>query len=103
MIGPLNMKEILSREYLNSDIYSSLMMKYVTEDNNLFRQEENVENWVWRLSNFKTLGAWRWLATFRHKELIMDYIFSDKFGIDFGGHNGPIWGNTEIIDIEPKN
>ena len=96
------MKYIITEEYIKSNIYQDTILCYIDDECNPFYQEENVENWNFRVSQLKGLGAWRWLSSYRHKDIISEFIFSDMEGIDFGGNSGPIWGNTEIIDIEPK-
>lgn len=96
-----DMKYIITKEYIESEVYKNTMEKYIDEDCNLFRQEENADNWIYRSSKLLGLGCWKWLSTYRHKTIISSFVFSDGKGIDFGGHNGPIWGNTEIIDIFP--
>ncbi len=98
----MNMRHIITEEYIKSDVYKHIMEKYMTDDCNPFLQEENTENWNYRSAQLKALGAWKWFSTYRHKDLISTFVFSDKKGIDFGGYNGPIWGNSEVVDIYPE-
>jgi len=79
------------------------MLKYITPDCNLYHQKDNVKNFDYRNAKLYPLGAWRWLAVYQYRHVIASYVFSNKKGIDFGGYGAPIWGNTEIVDIEPPN
>ena len=53
------------------------------------------------MSENKHLCAWRWLSLLQYRNLIAEYIFSDRKGIDFGGWRGPVQGNSIIVDIYP--
>lgn len=99
------MKDIITKEYVKSDVYKNTLFKYFDERaHNPFLQEENVINFNYRVYKLRALGAWRWLSTYRHRDIICDYVFSTKKkGIDFGGHHAPIYGESEIIDIFPPN
>ena len=103
MFKKQNMKHIITRSYIDSIAYTEAMFKYVDNTCDPYYQERNVKNFNYRVAHLKGLGAWRWLSTYRHRNIIGDFIFSDKKGIDFGGNQAPIWGNTEIIDINPPH
>jgi len=54
--------------------------------------------------DFIRCGAWRWGAMYDNRKLIASHVFDEKQrGIDFGGHDGPIGGYTEVIDIQLNN
>lgn len=96
-----NMRYIITEDYIKSHVYKKTIMKHTDEYSDFYHQEKNQKNFNYRHANLQGLGAWKWLCTFKHKNIIAKYVFSHLKGIDFGGASAPIWGNTEIIDIYP--
>lgn len=94
----------ITKEYLTSAEYDELMHTFLTDDVDIWYLGQDLDmfkSYGFRHLNVLHVYAWRWLSTYQHRYEIMEYVFSDKVGIDFGGANGTIGGNTRIIDIQP--
>jgi SAM-dependent methyltransferase len=95
----------ITKEYLCSKEYEEYMETHLENGEDRYNQGESLlvsESFGWRHANMCHVYVWKWLCTYQYRHLIMDYIFSDKIGIDFGGGLGPVGGNTRIIDILPE-
>jgi len=94
----------ITREYLTSPEYEELMGTFLDKDTDRFNLGQDLDmykSYGFRHLNMLHVYVWRWLSIYQHRDEIMDYIFSDKVGIDFGGANGTVGGNTRIIDVQP--
>lgn len=99
-------KELLHREFINSDSYDDLMTKYDQKGSNYLNDaEERNKNFVYRHMKFhKILGGWRWKGLWQKKLTLIPFIFNKNLkGIDFGGANGPISLNVIIVDFADKD
>ncbi len=94
-------KKYINRRFLSSIAYNNIMTLHLIEGEDWFHLADKSENFTYRSSTLAHLGAWRWLSIYQYRNFIMDLIFSDKKGIDFGGGNGPIGGNARVVDKDP--
>lgn len=92
----------LTKEYLTSPEYEELMETYLDDSIDRFKLDANLRtsgSFGFRHTQCVNFYVWKWLCTYQYRYLIMDLVFSDKVGIDFGGAWGPVGGNTTIVDI----
>lgn len=97
-----NLEKIVNKEFLESDEYAEIMTLHLEKDENRFKLADNSKNFTYRAAHLKSYGAWRWLSLFQYRHFLVDLIFSDKEGIDFGGQGSPIGGNTRIVDKDRR-
>lgn len=98
------MNDIITKKYILSDAYEEIMLKHLIGEQDLHNLVENEHgNFHYRHVALSELGAWRWLPAYQYRDLLCEYIFSKKKGIDFGGYFGPIYGRTEIVDTAYKH
>jgi len=90
--------ELATKENLKSSLYEELMNKYMPEDRRKLDHRTYPRNYQYRHTEMPKWGAWRWMPIYENRHFLIDLIFSDKKGIDFGGFEGPIGGNTIIVD-----
>ncbi len=86
--------------YLLSNEYA-YDMKYCTVDDNAGHKRSG--DYARRHSEQyrKGYGIWRWSSIFLHRSQIIPIIFDDsKQGVDFGGAEGLLRHNIDIIDIQ---
>lgn len=100
-------KELLQKEFLESEAYDELMKNYSDNkfDEYLEDAEHRTKNFMYRhMKHHKILGGWRWKGLWQFKNTILPIVFNDKLkGIDFGGANGPISLTTPIVDFARKD
>lgn len=92
----------VTEKYLRSKEYEELMETFLDDTSDRFNLGEDLDigkSYGFRHNNMQMIYCWKWLCIYQYRELFMEYVFSDKIGIDFGGDNGPVGGNTKIVDI----
>lgn len=95
----------ITEEFLKSKEYEHYMESYLTDDIDRFNLGPDLSDkgsFGWRHIHLAYIYVWKWLCTYQYRDLIMDLVFSDKVGIDFGGAWGPVGGNAKIVDIVPE-
>jgi len=90
----------LTKKYLKSKWCEYLMRKHLDENSDLFHLADHPvsKSFTFRHFNMIHINSWRWLCNWRYRDFLMELVFSDKKGIDFGGALGTIGGNTVIVD-----
>ena len=93
--------EYLHRAYLESKWCQDLMETHLDENIDRFNLADHPthESFTYRSQRMIHIGAWRWLCNWQKRKFLLELIFSDKKGIDFGGALGPIGGNTIVVDV----
>lgn len=93
---------LISKDYIYSQEYEDLMFKFLDRDADRFDLPHKSENFLWRQKGLWYMGAWRHMSTYQFRDLISEFVFSDKKGLDFGGWNGPIHGTATVVDTWEK-
>lgn len=102
-------KEILNREFLESDRYDKLFLKGVNDVKTFrdFRQDaqDKTTNFMFRHFRMgRALGSWRWKGVWLNRKDLIPIIYKpDTKGIDFGGGAGPITLESVVVDFLDKD
>lgn len=93
-----------TKKELKSEKYKKVMMldRDVSTDGRN-SAHKHTKNFNQRMFVEHRLGAWRHWASYKNRDLILEYTHNPKLkGIDFGGAKGPISPYADIIDIANK-
>lgn len=93
--------QYLHKEYLKSKWCENLMETGLDENSDRFHLADypTSRSFTYRHQSMIHINSWRWLCNWQHRRFLMELVFSDRKGIDFGGALGTIGGNTTVVDI----
>jgi len=86
-------------DHLSPD-YPLIMRALATKRDGVDSADLRTPNYRFRHGNRASLGVWRWLGVYEHKDFLSGLVLDDtKRGLDFGGALGPLGHDVEICDI----